>query len=84
MQQYAGWEILGSMMISQMPKYLYLVGEMFPSHTNTESKVAQAFSFNIWRDTDQRKLLMTKQTRLCLQFVYDCFVRWYHYYRDNQ
>lgn len=47
MQQYAGWEILGSMMISQMPKYLYLVGEMFPSHTNTESKVAQSASLLI-------------------------------------
>lgn len=44
MQQYAGWEILGSMMISQMPKYLYLVGEMFP---NTESKVAQSASLLI-------------------------------------
>lgn len=47
MQQYAGCEILGSMMISQMPKYLYLVGEMFPSHTNTESKVAQSASLLI-------------------------------------
>lgn len=44
MQKYAGWEILGSVMISQMPQYLYLVGEMFLSHTNNESKIALSAS----------------------------------------